>query len=139
MNIDKLEMPAKNTADYDAASASIAASVNLTQAKPQVNNLENTNNSNGANAKDKDGNEQDKESRVLSKETLKSAFSNMNAKLKAQRTRCEYEYDEATNRVSIKVYDKDTNEVILEAPPEDAIEALKKTLEVAGILVDKKS
>ena len=63
----------------------------------------------------------------------------MNSKLKAQRTRCEYEYDEETNRVSIKVYDKETDELVLEAPPEESIEALKKTLEVAGILVDKKS
>ena len=74
----------------------------------------------------------------MSKDTLDSAFAGMNSKLKMQRTRCEYDYDEATNRVSIKVYDEDTDEVVLEAPPEEAIEALKKTLEMAGIIVDEK-
>lgn len=74
----------------------------------------------------------------MSKDTLDSAFAGMNSKLKMQRTRCEYDYDKATNRVSIKVYDKDTDELVLEAPPEESIEALKKTLELAGIIVDEK-
>lgn len=135
MNIEKLEMPVKNVTEYDNASSS----ANLaTAVRPQGNALNSNNNFDGANVKDKDGTALEK-SKALSKDTLKSAFSEMNSKLKAQRTRCEYEYDEETNRVSIKVYDKETDELVLEAPPEESIEALKKTLEVAGILVDKKS
>lgn len=134
MNIEKLEMPVKNVTEYDNASSS----ANLAAVRPQGNALNSNNNSDGANVKDKDGTALEK-SKALSKDTLKSAFSEMNSKLKAQRTRCEYEYDEETNRVSIKVYDKETDELVLEAPPEESIEALKKTLEVAGILVDKKS
>ncbi len=133
MNIEKLEMPVKETTEYD----NISSSVNVA-ARAQGNTLDDRNNPNQANAKDKDGTALEK-SRALSKDTLKSAFSDMNSKLKMQRTRCEYDYDEETNRVSIKVYDKETNELVLEAPPEESIEALKKTLEVAGILVDKKS
>lgn len=133
--IEKLEMPVKNVAEYDntSSSANLAATV-----RSQGNTLNDNNNPNGANAKDKDGTALEK-SKALSKDTLKSAFSEMNSKLKMQRTRCEYDYDEETNRVSIKVYDKETDELVLEAPPEESIEALKKTLEVAGILVDKKS
>lgn len=133
MNIEKLEMPVKETTEYD----NISSSVNVAS-RAQGNTLDDRNNPNQANAKDKDGTALEK-SRALSKDTLKSAFSDMNSKLKMQRTRCEYDYDEETNRVSIKVYDKETNELVLEAPPEESIEALKKTLEVAGILVDKKS
>ena len=135
MNIEKLEMPVKNVTEYD----NVSSSANLaTAVRPQGNALNSNNNFDGANVKDKDGTALEK-SKALSKDTLKSAFSEMNSKLKAQRTRCEYEYDEETNRVSIKVYDKETDELVLEAPPEEPIEALKKTLEVAGILVDKKS
>lgn len=134
MNIEKLEMPVKNVTEYD----NVSSSANLAAVRPQGNALNSNNNFDGANVKDKDGTALEK-SKALSKDTLKSAFSEMNSKLKAQRTRCEYEYDEETNRVSIKVYDKETDELVLEAPPEESIEALKKTLEVAGILVDKKS
>lgn len=133
MNIEKLEMPVKNVTEYDNASSS----ANLaTAVRPQGNAL--NDNAPDSGIKDKDSKALEK-GRVLSKDTLKSAFSEMNSKLKMQRTRCEYEYDEETNRVSIKVYDKETDELVLEAPPEESIEALKKTLEVAGILVDKKS
>lgn len=132
MNIEKLEMPVKNVTEYD----NVSSSANLAAVRPQGNAL--NDNAPDSGVKDKDSKALEK-GRVLSKDTLKSAFSEMNSKLKMQRTRCEYEYDEETNRVSIKVYDKETDELVLEAPPEESIEALKKTLEVAGILVDKKS
>lgn len=133
MNIEKLEMPVKNVTEYD----NVSSSANLaTAVRPQGNAL--NDNAPDSGVKDKDNKTLEK-GRVLSKDTLNSAFADMNSKLKTQRTRCEYEYDEETNRVSIKVYDKETDELVLEAPPEESIEALKKTLEVAGILVDKKS
>lgn len=134
MNIEKLEMPVKNVTEYDNASSS----ANATTVKTQGDTLDGNTNLKGNSAKD-DENKALVKGKALSKDTLNSAFAEMNSKLKAQRTRCEYDYDEATNRVSIKVYDKETDELVLEAPPEESIEALKKTLEVAGILVDKKS
>ena len=45
---------------------------------------------------------------------------------------------EATNRVTIKIVDKDTKEVIKEVPPEETLDMIAKVWEIAGILVDKK-
>lgn len=133
--IEKLEMPVKNVTEYE----NVPSPAKVTTAKSQGNTLDdNSSNPNKASDKEKDNKALEK-GRALSKDTLNSAFSDMNSKLKMQRTRCEYNYDEATNRVSIKVYDKETDELVLEAPPEESIEALKKTLEMAGIIVDKKS
>lgn len=53
-------------------------------------------------------------------------------------TRCEYSYHKETNRVSIKVINEDTDEVIREIPPEKSLDMLQKMWEMAGILVDEK-
>ena len=68
--------------------------------------------------------------------SIESAFSSANSKL--SKTRCEYSYDEDTKRVSIKVYDKDSDEVIREVPPEESLEMLQRIWELAGIMVDEK-
>lgn len=60
------------------------------------------------------------------------------ANFKATRTRCEYSLDDKTNRISIKMIDEETNEVIKEIPPEKSLEMLAKVWELAGILVDEK-
>ncbi len=69
---------------------------------------------------------------------LKSAVKRANDSLKATRTRCEFSYHEETNRISIKVYDKETEEVIREIPSEEALELIQKMYEMAGMLVDEK-
>ncbi len=45
---------------------------------------------------------------------------------------------EATNRVTIKLVDKDTKEVIKELPPEKTLDMIAKVWDIAGILVDEK-
>ncbi|MBP5223686.1 MAG: flagellar protein FlaG [Lachnospiraceae bacterium] len=45
---------------------------------------------------------------------------------------------EGTNRVTIKLVDKDTKEVIKELPPEKTLDMIAKVWEMAGILVDEK-
>jgi len=69
---------------------------------------------------------------------MKSAVTQANNTLKQVRTGCEFSYHEETNRVSIKVYDKDTQEVIREIPPEESLEMLEKAWEIAGLLVDER-
>lgn len=130
MEVENLEMPVKSVPDKVSVSVKAAP-------KPQKSTIDNGKDSDSSDAVQRNLLELDK-GKTLSKDTLDSAFAGMNSKLKMQRTRCEYDYDEATNRVSIKVYDKDTDELVLEAPPEESIEALKKTLELAGIIVDEK-
>lgn len=53
-------------------------------------------------------------------------------------TIAEFGYNEPTNRITIKIKDKDTDEVIKEIPSEKALEMLAKAWELAGIMVDEK-
>lgn len=68
--------------------------------------------------------------------TIASVMSEANQRM--SKTRCEYSYDEPTKRVSIKVYDKETDELIREVPPEKSLEMLQRMWELAGIIVDEK-
>ena len=70
------------------------------------------------------------------KSTIDSAVSSANNRM--VRTRCEYSYDEATKRVSIKVFDKTSDKLIREVPPEESLEMLQKMWELAGLIVDEK-
>lgn len=85
-----------------------------------------------------DESNQQKKEAELNAQRLKSAVNQANNKMKHVRTGCEFSYHEATNRVSITVYDKDTKEVIKEIPPEESLEMLEKIWEIAGLLVDEK-
>lgn len=71
---------------------------------------------------------------------LKDAIGMANNKLKLSQplTRCEFTYHEDVNRVSIKLIDKDTKEVVKEIPPEKKIKMIEKLWEITGLLVDKK-
>ena len=44
----------------------------------------------------------------------------------------------ATNRVTIKVIDKSTKEVLREFPPEQTLDMIAKVWELAGIMVDER-
>lgn len=79
---------------------------------------------------------QGKKEHQPSEATINDAVSTANRRM--ERTRCEYSYHEETNRVSIKVYNADTDEVIREIPPEKSLDMLQKLWEMAGILVDEK-
>lgn len=69
---------------------------------------------------------------------IQSAVKHANKQMKHARTECEFSYHEKTKRVSIKVIDKDTKEVIREIPPEETLEMVEKMWELAGILVDER-
>lgn len=87
------------------------------------------------NAGQQGGNNQQKE-HAASEASINDAVSKAN--LKMEHTRCEYSYHKETNRVSIKVLNADTDEVIREIPPEKSLDMLQKMWEMAGILVDEK-
>lgn len=70
------------------------------------------------------------------KSTIDATMSSLNARMK--KTKCAYAYDEDTKRITIKVYDSDSDELIREVPPEKSLEALKKVWELAGIIIDQK-
>jgi flagellar protein FlaG len=70
---------------------------------------------------------------------IKSAISRANSKIKTtHRTRCEFSYHEETKRISIKVFDNDTDKVIREIPPEETLDMLERMWDLAGILIDEK-
>ena len=45
---------------------------------------------------------------------------------------------EDTNRVTIKIVDKSTKEVLKELPPEKTLDMIAKVWELAGILIDER-
>lgn len=53
-------------------------------------------------------------------------------------TVAEFGYNEPTHRITIKIKDKETDEVIKEIPSEKALEMLAKAWELAGIMVDER-
>lgn len=69
---------------------------------------------------------------------IESAVKRANNTMRMTKTSCQFQYHEETNRVSIKVIDKDTEEVIREIPSEEALELIQRMWEMAGILVDEK-
>lgn len=84
---------------------------------------------------EKQGGDQQKE-HAPSEATMEDAVKRAN--LRMEHTRCEYSYHKKTNRVSIKVINSDTDEVLREIPPEKSLDMLQKMWEMAGILVDEK-
>ncbi len=69
---------------------------------------------------------------------VRNAVSKANSALKQSRTKCQFSYHEATKRISIKIMDEDTNEIIREIPPEETLEMVEKMWELAGIMVDER-
>ncbi|HAU87785.1 MAG TPA: hypothetical protein DCW90_20545 [Lachnospiraceae bacterium] len=71
-------------------------------------------------------------------ERVKEAIEKLNSDIRFKRTGCEFTYHEECNRVSIKLYDTNTKEVIREIPSEDTIRMLEKLNELAGLMIDEK-
>lgn len=71
-----------------------------------------------------------------SQESIKRAVENINKNLK--NSEAVFGIHEKTNRVTIKIVDKETKEVIKELPPEKTLDMIAKAWELAGLLVDEK-
>lgn len=69
-------------------------------------------------------------------ENIKKAVENLNKSMK--NTSAIYGIHDGTNRVTIKIVDKQTKEVIKELPPEKTLDMITKVWEMAGMLVDEK-
>lgn len=73
----------------------------------------------------------------VTNEQIKKAVEKLNKSMMAH-SEAVFGIHEATNRVTIKIVDKDTKEVIRELPPEKTLDMIAKVWEMAGILVDEK-
>ena len=69
---------------------------------------------------------------------LKKMIEEMNRKINNSNEIAMFGIHEDTNRVMIKIMDKDTKEVIKEFPPEKTLDMIAKLWEMAGILVDER-
>ena len=67
---------------------------------------------------------------------LKKAVEDINKK--AVNSEAIFGIHEETNRVTIKIIDKDTKKVIKELPPEKTLDMIAKVWELAGLMVDEK-
>ena len=134
--VEKVKAPQNNssggasdTVGSQTADAAVSAGLTNISIVPVVENS-----SGGEDGRQQEGGQP----RQPSDNTIKSALSQANNHLKQERTKCAFSYDEDTKRVSIKVYDADTEEVIREIPPEESLEMLEKLLELAGLIIDEK-
>ncbi|MCQ2517245.1 MAG: flagellar protein FlaG [Lachnospiraceae bacterium] len=69
-------------------------------------------------------------------EQIRKAVDDINKK--ASTSEVQFGIHEATNRITIKIVDKQTKKVIKELPPEKTLDMIAKAWEMAGILVDEK-
>lgn len=67
---------------------------------------------------------------------IKKAVEDINRK--AMNSEAIFGIHEATNRVTIKIVDRTTKEVIKELPPEKTLDMLAKAWELAGLMVDER-
>lgn len=74
-------------------------------------------------------------SEVPSKDTIRRAVDEINKKTN---TEAVWGVHDETNRITIKIVDKDTKKIIREYPPEETLDMIAKVWEMAGILVDEK-
>lgn len=72
----------------------------------------------------------------LPNEGVKRAIEEMNKKV--TNSEAVFGVHESTNRVTIKIVDKETKEVLKEYPPEKTLDMIAKVWELAGLLVDEK-
>lgn len=87
----------------------------------------------GSQAKDQGSNGKEQN---LNNEQLKKAVEKFNKTI--ENSEAIFGIHEGTNRVTIKIINKDTKEVIKELPPEKTLDMIAKVWEMAGILVDEK-
>ncbi len=80
--------------------------------------------------------ENGKQNQQAANEKIKKAVEELNKKM--FNSEAIFGIHEKTNRVTIKIVDKDTKDVIKEFPPEKTLDMIAKAWELAGLMVDEK-
>ncbi len=111
----------------DAGGAGAANDMNMQQKTPEAFTITGESAANVANIRE-DG--------QASNEQIRQAVDTINKN--AHNEEAVFGIHEATNRVTIKIIDKDTKEVIKEFPPEKTLDMIAKVWEMAGIMVDER-
>jgi flagellar protein FlaG len=80
----------------------------------------------------------EKNAMSVGEKVLIEAIEKANKVALGRNTSFRFSVHEATKRISVKVLDKETNEVIREIPPEKVLDMVARMWEMAGIIVDEK-
>lgn len=123
--------PAAQTAKSTAEYTDVTAQENVKPVDSTISIVEDSQEK--GNSNNNTGNENSKQP---SNEQIKKAVEALNKKM--DRSEAIFGIHEGTNRVTIKIVDRDTKEVIKELPPERTLDMIAKVWEMAGILVDEK-
>ncbi len=124
-----MEVPADGqTVNVDTTTASVT--------RPQTEN-ENESESGGSGSQQQAATSRQAQAQQQS-EQLKKAIAEMNRKINNSNEEAVFGVHEDTNRIMIKIMDKETKEVIKEFPPEKTLDMIARIWEMAGILVDEK-
>lgn len=86
--------------------------------------------------KKSDSSESESKDREPSNETIKKAIADINKR--ANGTEAVFGFHDKTNRVTIKLVDKESKETIKEFPAEETLDLIAKAWELAGLTVDEK-
>lgn len=124
------DVKAESQAKVETAS-NTAASDDLMKKTIQIDTKETDKNG-------KDGSRDDSQAQQTISENsqIRKAVDEINKK--AHNSEAVFGIHDATNRVTIKIVDKDTKKVLKEYPPEKTLDMIAKVWEMAGLLVDKK-
>ncbi|MBO5095142.1 MAG: flagellar protein FlaG [Lachnospiraceae bacterium] len=112
-------------ADTDVAAAGIERPVDMTTVTIKSTGETDAQQGQGSGAKEQQ-----------SQESVKKMVDQLNKKM--NNSEAIFGIHEGTNRVTIKIIDKETKETIKEYPPEKTLDMIAKVWEMAGILVDEK-
>lgn len=129
MAIDAISSEGTNTYRTTDVSAQVS--------RPEFHTNEPVTDEQADNAQNNDNDEGTRTGNKPSESTIKQAISDINKKINPN-TIAEYGYHEKTNRVTIKIVDKDTDEVIKEFPAEETLDMIAKVWELAGMFLDEK-
>lgn len=119
--------PAATSAKTAAEYTEVSAQENVKPVDSTISIVEN--------AKEK-GESNGESNKQPTNEQIKKAVETMNKKM--EHSEAVFGIHEGTNRVTIKIVNRDTKEVIKELPPEKTLDMIAKVWEMAGILVDEK-
>ena len=127
-NVKPVERVEKPVSEYKDVTAQEAAQM----ADPSVSIVEASSEKGNA-SENADGGEN---RQAASQEQIRKAVESINKKM--ANAEAVFGIHEGTNRVTIKIVDKESKKTIKELPPEKTLDMIAKVWEMAGILVDEK-
>lgn len=125
--VQKPQAPVQAEKPESSSTSSVPAAEYVDKTTSVVENAQEKGQANDGNqSKDQEG----------GNEKIRKAVEAMNKKL--ANSEAVFGIHEDTNRVTIKLVDKNTKEVIKELPPEKTLDMIARVWEMAGILIDEK-